>query len=278
MTERTSIIACVTALVALACCGVAAAADRAAWMLELENVCLFIPSDWLDEEEVEPTPEEVKEKYGLSNAEIVDGLDELARKFKPVATDFYQQASRGKAIRWIGKYGTTNDIVRLSSVITNSSDHAQKAAVSACLTLLRTSPELIPTARGIVTNDVMFSDRLRECVYVQLYGFIESPDIPSYVEDETQRSRIVAFFKERAAVDGLNDMLYIDRCVCDLDPSYRHSQQRRDNLAAVRPPNLTGVPAELYDAAQRDAAEGDRNADGEKAEKKPKDKKKEDEK
>ena len=277
MTERTSIIACVTALVALACCGVAAAADRAAWMLELENVCLFIPSDWLDEEEVEPTPEEVKEKYGLSNADIVDGLDELARKFKPVATNFYQQASRGKAIRWIGEYGTTNDIGRLSSVITNSSDHAQKAAVSACLTLLRTSPELIPTARGIVTNDVMFSERLRVGVYVQLSGMLEYPDSECHVEDESQRARIAAFFKERAAVER-SDTLYIDECACNHVPSYRHSQQRRDNLAALRPPDLTGRRAELYDAAQRDAAEGDRNAEGEKAEKKPKDKKKEDEK
>ena len=270
-------VTALVALVALACCCAAAAADRAAWMLELENVCLFIPSDWLDEEEIVPTPEDVKEKYGLSNADIVDGLDELARKFKPVATNFYQQASRGKAICWIGEYGTTNDIGRLSSVITNSSDHAQKAAVSACLTLLRTSPELIPTARGIVTNDVMFSERLRVGVYVQLSGMLEYPDSEWCVKDEVQRARIVAFFKERAAVEKTCP-LYVDRRVCDLDPSYRHSQQRRDNLAAVRSPNLTGEPAEAFDARQRDAMEGDRNAEGEKAEKKPKAEKKEDEK
>jgi hypothetical protein len=47
--------------------------------------------------------------------------------------------------------------------------------------------------------------------------------------------------------------LYVDRVACDLNPSYRHSQQRRDNLARLRKPGLTGLPAQIYDAAQRDA-------------------------
>jgi hypothetical protein len=61
---------------------------------------------------------------------------------------------------------------------------------------------------------------------------------------------------ERAAVET-NDTLFVDRCAYTLNPTYRHSQQRRDNLAALRPPGLTGKPAELYDAAQRDAAQSD---------------------
>ena len=48
-------------------------------------------------------------------------------------------------------------------------------------------------------------------------------------------------------------MLYVDRVACDLNPTYRHSQQRRDNLARLRPAGLTGEQAEIYDARQRDA-------------------------
>ena len=50
-----------------------------------------------------------------------------------------------------------------------------------------------------------------------------------------------------------NKTLYVDQVACELNPSYRHSQQRRDNLARLRKPGLTGLPAQLYDAAQRDA-------------------------
>ena len=44
--------------------------------------------------------------------------------------------------------------------------------------------------------------------------------------------------------------------ICAAEPSDDpfHSQQRRDNLARLRPPGLTGKRAELYDASQRDAA------------------------
>ena len=47
--------------------------------------------------------------------------------------------------------------------------------------------------------------------------------------------------------------LYVDEVTCRLNPTYRHSQQRRDNLAGLRKPGLTGLPAQIYDAAQRDA-------------------------
>ena len=269
----------VAAILVLACSATAFAADRSEWMRELEKVCSFIPSDRIrfDAGRVDPSPDDVKAKYGLSDAEIVDGLDEIATRLWPIATNRFQMATRGRAVCWIGKYGTTNDIGRLSSAITNSNDYAQGAAVSACLRMLYMSPELIHTARGVVTNDVMFSERLRVGVYVQLSGMLEFPDSECHVKDEAQRARIAAFFKERAAVER-SDTLFIDACACNHVPSYRHSQQRRDNLAALRPPDLTGRRAELYDAAQRDAAEGDRNAEGEKSEKKPKDEKKEDEK
>ena len=77
-----------------------------------------------------------------------------------------------------------------------------------------------------------------------------------YVNDLVQHARIAAFFLVLAAVDA-EQPLGADYNACRLNPSYRHSQQRRDNLAALRPPDLTGKPAELYDAAQADAAQED---------------------
>ena len=65
-----------------------------------------------------------------------------------------------------------------------------------------------------------------------------------------------AFSLERAA-DEHEEPLGADAFACRLNPSYRHSQQRRNNLAALRPPGLTGERAELYDAAQADAAQED---------------------
>ena len=80
--------------------------------------------------------------------------------------------------------------------------------------------------------------------------------IGNYIDDPAQHARIAAFFVEQA---GANRDLAItmDKNACELNPWYRHSQQRRDNLAALRPPGLTGKPAELYDAAQADAAQED---------------------
>ena len=73
-----------------------------------------------------------------------------------------------------------------------------------------------------------------------------------YVSDGLVRDRIAAFFLERAALES-DETLYVDEVACKLNPTYRHSQQRRDNLARLRKPGLTGLPAQLYDAAQRDA-------------------------
>jgi hypothetical protein len=74
----------------------------------------------------------------------------------------------------------------------------------------------------------------------------------TYINATQTRSNIAAFFLERAALES-DMMLYVDRVACDLNPSYRHSKQRRDNLARLRPAGLTGEQVEIYDARQRDA-------------------------
>ena len=45
----------------------------------------------------------------------------------------------------------------------------------------------------------------------------------------------------------------MDEIAYKLNPSYKYSQERRDNLAKLRKPNLTGLAAKFYDEAQRDA-------------------------
>ena len=74
----------------------------------------------------------------------------------------------------------------------------------------------------------------------------------TFVNNVQIRSNIAAFFLERATCEA-DSPLYVDEVACRLNPSYRHSQQRRDNLARLRKPGLTGLPAQIYDAAQRDA-------------------------
>ena len=77
-----------------------------------------------------------------------------------------------------------------------------------------------------------------------------------YIDDPAQHARIAAFFVEQAGING-DLIITMDKYACELNPWYRHSQQRRDNLARLRPPGLTGNYAEVYDAAQRDAAQED---------------------
>jgi hypothetical protein len=141
--------------------------------------------------------------------------------------------------------------------MTNSSDYAQKAAVGASIAINQHSDALIPLAREIVTNSVAFSHGLRQWTYILLCD-MSGADGPSdsYIDDPAVHARIGSFFLERAAVER-EFTLDVDEYAYELNPWYRHSQQRRANLAALRPLGLTGRPAEIYDAAQRDAAQED---------------------
>ena len=111
---------------------------------------------------------------------------------------------------------------------------------------------LIPLANEIVTNKTVFSEGLRSLTYVTLADMCNAEYTNRYVNNAQIRSNIAAFFLERATSE-VDSPLYVDEVACRLNPSYRHSQQRRDNLARLRKPGLTGLPAQIYDAAQRDA-------------------------
>ena len=106
--------------------------------------------------------------------------------------------------------------------------------------------------RSVVTNNVVYSHGDRQWVYIVSYGMCTKGRSDEYIDDPVLHSRIATFFLEQAAVEK-DFTLFIDRVACELNPSYRHSQARRDNLAKLRPQGLTGEPAAIYDGRQRDA-------------------------
>lgn len=223
---------------------------------ELEQICAYEPSDNLDVEEIVPTPDDIIRKYGATTNDVVRDLWTLTAMYSPSETNSEKRVIRETAVAFIGQYGDTNDLARLSTIMTNGSDYAQESALLASFCLLEHSPDLISFARCVVTNATVYSPELRGLTYVRLIRLCEEGKSDDYIDDAAQHTRIAGFFLERAAVEQ-NDILFIDRCAYTLNPSYRHSQQRRDNLAALRPPNLTGKRAELYDAVQADAAQED---------------------
>jgi hypothetical protein len=134
----------------------------------------------------------------------------------------------------------------------NKNDYAQEDAMRILIEKTKLTNQLLPLAKEIVTNKMVFSLGLRGLTYVTLADMCNSEYTNTYINSAQIRSNIAAFFLERAALET-DEPLYVDEVACKLNPSYRHSQQRRDNLARVRNPKLSGHPADLYDAAQRDA-------------------------
>ena len=244
------------ATVAVVVCLAAFCDIREERLSDLANICAFIPSDNLDAAVPEPTPDEVIVKYHVTTNVVIEDLKEIVRRSNIAETNFYAQVSRQSAVSFIGQYGGPNELSYLHTIMTNSMDYAQDAAVGASISILQGSSMLIDLAREIVTNGSIYSADLKGWTYSIYLGMCSEGESDSYINDPAQHARIAAFFLERAAVEE-DDILFIDRCACRLNPWYRHSQQRRDNLAALRPPGLTGKPAELYDAAQADAAQED---------------------
>lgn len=216
----------------------------------LEEICSAIDDCEPDDSHVKATPDILAAKYGVTTNDILQGLKDIVVRNGGVQTNFYGKLPRRAAVAWIGSYGGTNDLPFLVNIMTNVNDYACDEAIGAGLAILKHSPLLIPFAENIMTNDTVFSKHQKTRIAVRLLLLGRSMD------DNAQKERIAAFFLERARLPS-ETPLSIDRCACELNPWYRHSQQRRDNLAALRPPGLTGKPAELYDAAQRDATQED---------------------
>ena len=218
----------------------------------LEYVALYEPSDWIDENEVIPTPADAKKKFNLTDAELYADIKAFEKKYSVTETNEEKRLCRKMSVLWIGGYGTTNDYPYLRSIMYNKKDYAQEYAMRIMLEKTKLTNQLIPLANEIVTNKTVFSHGLRRITYVSLADMCNAEYTNIYVNSVQIRSNIASFFLERAATEP-DMMLYVDRVACDLNPTYRHSQQRRDNLARLRPAGLTGEQAEIYDTRQRDA-------------------------
>ena len=245
----------VMTLVAVAC-STALCDIREDRLRDLGKICAFIPGDDLSEENTNPTPDDIVRNYNVTTNDVVEDLKVIVRRSDITATNFYAQVPRQSAVSWIGQYGTTNDLAYLAEIMTNSADYAQGSAVGASVAILKHSPLLIELAREIVTNDAVYSASVRRSVRCGLFGMCTEGESDAYINDPAQHARIAAFFLERAALDN-EEPLGADAFACRLNPSYRHSQQRRNNLSTLRPAGLTGRRAELYDARQQDAAQTD---------------------
>lgn len=228
------------------------ATNRVQRLEMLENISLFIPTDNLDEREEPDTPQLVKEKFNLTDAQLLEDILTLTRKYSVSETNEENRMARDVAVGWIGFYGTTNNLSYLESIRTNSSDYAQHSAIGSTINLLKKTPLFVPFIREVVTNKAVYSHGDRRWVYIVSYGMCTKGESDEYIDDPVLHSRIATFFREQAAIEK-DFTLFIDRVACDLNPTYRHSQQRRDNLARLRPTGLTGEQAEIYDARQRDA-------------------------
>lgn len=222
---------------------------------ELERICAFVPSDDLFTPEVIPTPDDIIAKYYVTTNQIAMDLKVIAAKYTAAETNEYKRGARATAISCLSRYGGTNDLAFLATIMTNRGDYAQDNAVGASIGILKHSPELVDFAHGIVTNTATYNYFLRCWTCILLKDMCEEK-YSSYVEDLAQRTRIAAFFVDQVGLPS-DLAITMDKCASELNPWYRHSQQRRDNLARLRPPGLTGRPAEIYDAAQRDAAQED---------------------
>lgn len=237
-------------------CAMSACSGDTERLDELERICAFEPSDDLRRPEIRPMPHDIIAKYHITTNQLIADLKSIAMKYGLDEQDEHKRAARTFAVASIGQYSGTNELAFLASIMTNSSDYAQSDAMGASINILRHSPELMSLARGIVTNATIYSRGLRGRASSLMLGMCQAGRSSMYIDDPAQHVRIAAFFTNQTLIPS--DMaLIMDDYACELNPWYRHSQQRRDNLARLRPPGLTGRRAELYDAAQRDAAQED---------------------
>ena len=210
----------------------------------LEITCFNIddPADLMPEEHV-------RIDYELTKEEFRQDLLALANKYGADETNRQHRLARCMAIGNIAIYGTTNDLAYLSAIWHNVQDCAQVRALGAAMAIEVNTDAVFDIANEVLTNVPPYSTEMREQAYSVLAEFYDNT---TNVTQE-QKGRIAAYFLSRVDLEREPTYAYLDRKVCEMFPSYRHSQRRRDNLAAVYDPTLTGAPKEVYEARVRDA-------------------------
>ena len=216
---------------------------------ELEGICGAPPSCNVEDAQFDPTPTNILAKYGISRRQLVDDLIFISNKYSVNETNEDNRTVRDMAICYVGQYGDSGDLSYLSSIMTNKNDFARETAFYSSLSISNGTTNFIVLVNEAFNPENGFSKEFQDGFYVGLYEYWKNDTN----KNSNQCVFIAHFFLESAATCGWN--LFVDRCACEMNPSYRHSQARRDNLSRNRPPNLTGEQAEIYDARQRDAME-----------------------
>ena len=125
------------------------AATQEERIAELERIALYETSDWIDENEVIPTPDDAKKKFNLTNSQLLEDIKVLEKKYSVSETNEEKQLCRKMAVLWIGGYGTTNDYPYLRSIMYNKKDYAQEYAMRIMLEKTKLTNLLIPLANEI---------------------------------------------------------------------------------------------------------------------------------
>ena len=218
---------------------------------ELEYM-ISVPMSGEDFEDENYKPPEVyyMERFSLTKAELLLDIIELSRKYGILQTNEQKRVVRNTAIRTMERYSSTNELEYLSTIWKNNNDFSQRDGLKAALSIARDSSNMW----GIIDYVFCATNNLPSSLKFATYGSLVAFSRVAMTNSlqEVQRGKIAAFFLKRAAVEEENTM-YVDRVACELNPSYRHSQQRRDNLARLRPPGLTGEQADIYNFRERDA-------------------------
>lgn len=96
-----------------------------------------------------PPPIAIKNKYNLTEADLLADIRWLSQKYGVSETNAENRLCREQSVLWLGIHGNTNDLPWLSTIMHNPADYAQPASIRASVGILRHSAELIPLARSI---------------------------------------------------------------------------------------------------------------------------------
>ena len=214
------------------------------------SVGVPLTGDDLENEDYKSPEMYVMERYDMTEKELLSDIIALTQRYAITETNEEKRLVRNAAIRLMGYYCTTNELTYLSTIWKNNGDYSQRDALKVAMAVSKNSNKMWDIVNDVFALSNNFNQVNRFAVYSSLSTFSENEVTNSFLE--VRKEKIAAFFLERAGIEK-EKTLYVDKVACKLNPSYRHSQQRRDNLAKLREPNLTGLPAKLYDEAQRDA-------------------------
>ena len=214
------------------------------------SVGVPLTGDDLENEDYKSPEMYVMERYDMTESELLSDIIALSRRYTLAETNEEKRVVRNASIRLMGYYSTTNELSYLSTIWKNNADYSQRDALKVAMAVAKNSEQMWDIVNDIFTSSNNYSQVNRFAVYSSLSTFSKAEATNSFLV--VRKERIAAFFIERAGLET-DKTLYVDEVACRLNPSYRHSQQRRDNLARLRKPGLTGLPAQIYDAAQRDA-------------------------